>query len=102
MATVLFMSRALNLHIILGCQRGMAEDFSHGSRDSLNVVFLGAPSKESVRSFADAETATLMTPKGRGEGYVLFDGCPPKGILIPEITDDEKLRNVIISACSRT
>lgn len=101
MATLLFMARALNLHVVLGCQRGMAEDFSHGSRDSLNVIFLGSPSKESIRSFADAETAAIMKPKGRGAGYALLDGQMPKEIIVPSVTNNQRLEQAIRDACLR-
>lgn len=97
-AKMLFMCRSFNLHVILGTQRGMAEHFAHGSRDSLNVVLLGAPSKESIRSFASAEEAESMKPCGQGSGYVLFDGIPPQMISIPHVLNFNKLNQAVRNA----
>lgn len=101
MATLLFMARSLNLHIILGCQRGMAENFTYGSRDCLNTVFMGAPSRESIHSFCSSEEAALMKPYGRGAGYTVFDGKPPRGITVPAVRDMEKLNRTIQTALMR-
>jgi hypothetical protein len=101
MARLLFMVRSLNMHVILGCQRGMAENFTYGSRDCLNVIFLGAPSRESVRSFATGEEAEAIKPCGRGAGFVLFDGKPPKGITVPAIRDMARVHETIIVGTSR-
>jgi len=100
-ATLLFMVRSLNMHVILGCQRGMAENFSYGSRDCLNVLFLGAPSKESIRSFASGEEAEQIKPCGQGAGYILFDEKPPKAITVPKINDMSKIEKTIITAATR-
>jgi hypothetical protein len=101
MASLLFMARALNLHVILGCQRAMAESFPYGSRDCLNVVFLGSPSRESIHSFCAAEESAAIKPCGQGSGYVLFDGKPPKEITVPTIRNVENLNNIIKSALTR-
>ena len=101
MAQCLFMVRSLNMHIVLGCQRGLAENFTFGSRDCLNVLFLGSPSKESIRSFASGEDAEAIKPCNRGAGYVLFDGRPPKAITVPSIRDMQKVEKAIVIGASR-
>lgn len=101
MAQLLFMVRSLNMHVILGCQRGMAESFSYGSRDCLNVLFLGSPSKESIRSFVTGEEADIIKPCGQGAGYILFDGRPPKAITVPTIRDMTRVYEAIIQGASR-
>jgi len=100
-AQLLFLVRSLNLHVILGTQRAMAENFSFGSRDCLNIIFLGAPSKESIRSFATGEEAEAIKPCNRGAGYILFDGRPPKAITVPTIQDMEKVQKTILNGISR-
>jgi hypothetical protein len=101
LAELLFMVRSKNMHIILGCHRGMAADFSHGSRDCLNIIFLGSPSKESVRSFCSAEQAAMIEPKGRGEGYTVFDGQQePVAITVPTVNDIAALDKAIYSLIS--
>ncbi|MCL2841749.1 MAG: hypothetical protein FWE05_13395 [Defluviitaleaceae bacterium] len=90
-AELLFMVRSKNMHILLGCHRGMATDFQHGSRDCLNIIFLGSPSKESVGSFVSREDASMIEKRGRGEGYTVFDGQKPKAITVPTVQDMAKL-----------
>ena len=99
-AELLFMVREFNMHVILGCHRGMAADFSHGSRDCLNVIFLGAPSKESVRSFCSLEDSALIEPRNRGEGYTIFDGQKPVAITVPTVSDMAKLDKAILRLVS--
>ena len=100
MATLLFMVRSLNMHVVLGCHRGMAADFSHGSRDCLNILFLGSPSKESIRSFCSAEDAEMIQPKCRGAGYTIFDAQKPIGITVPTVKDMDKLDKAILKLVS--
>jgi len=100
MATMLFMTRSLNMHIILCCHRGMAVDFSHGSRDCLNIIFLGSPSKESIKSFCSAEDSKKLEPKGRGEGYTIFDAQEPIEITVPTVKDEDKLNEAIMRLIS--
>jgi len=100
MAELLFMVRSKNMHVILGCHRGMATDFQHGSRDCLNVIFLGSPSKESIVSFVSKEDATMMDKKGRGEGYVIFDGMKPWEIAVGAVQDMAKLDKAIMKLVS--
>jgi energy-coupling factor transporter ATP-binding protein EcfA2 len=94
-AECLFMVRSLNMHVILGAQRAMAVDFAYGSRDCLNVIFLGSPSKESIRSFCSAEDSELMKPQDRGRGYTVFDGQKPVGITVPTVTNPQALESAI-------
>lgn len=101
MSVLLFMGRALNIHVVIGCQRAMAQSFDFGSRDMLNPVFLGAPSRESVHSFCDSEEAASMVPQGRGKGYVLFDGSQPRGITVPAVRDEAKLQRAIVATVTR-
>jgi hypothetical protein len=101
MAQLVFMVRSLNMHVVLGSQRGMADTFSFGCRDCLNVLFLGSPSKESIRSFATGEEAEAIKPCSRGCGYVLFDGRPPKGITVPAVKCTEKIQKYILLGASR-
>jgi len=101
MARLLFMVRSKNMHVILGCQRAMAENFTFGARDCLNPVFLGSPSKESLYSFMTAEEAKIIKSCGRGEGYMAFDGLPVKAITVPIVRDMEKLEKAIIVGVSR-
>ena len=100
-AQLSFMIRSLNMHLVLGCQRGMATDFAYGSRDCLNVIFLGSPSKESIRSFVTGEEAEAIKPCHRGSGYVIFDGRPPKGITVPTVQDMAKVQKIILDGISR-
>ncbi len=100
MGTLLFMTRAFNMHIILGCQRAMAESFPFGSRDCLNVVFLGSPSKESVRSFCTSEEAETIQPCEQGKGYMLFDGKPPIAITVPAVQNEKALEQTIFNLMS--
>ena len=101
MAQLLFMVRSLNMHVVLGAQRGMAENFSYGSRDCLNIIFLGSPSKESIRSFVTGEEAEIIKPCTRGSGYILFDGRPPKGITVPTVKDMARVQKIILEGVSR-
>jgi energy-coupling factor transporter ATP-binding protein EcfA2 len=95
-AEMLFMVRSLNMHLILGCHRGMAADFSHGSRDCLNIIFLGSPSKESVKSFCSTEDSDIIEKRDRGEGYTVFDGQKPTAITVPTVRDMDKLDKAIL------
>jgi len=95
MAKMLWMSRSLGLRIILGCQRAMAEHFAFGSRDSLNIVLLGAPSRESTRSFADSDQAAIMNPCCRGSGWLLLDGVPPQSVSTPRVLNFNQLNQAV-------
>ena len=99
-ARLLTMSRSVSMNIILGATRGMAEDFSHGSRDCLNVIFLGSASKESIRSFCSAEHASIIEPRGRGEGYAVFDGQPPAALTVPTVKSEKALNEAILKLLS--
>ena len=101
MANLLFMCRSLNLHCVLGAQRGMAENFSHGSRDSLNVIFLGSPSKESIGSFVSQEDSSKIKPRGIGEGYTIFDGEKPRAITVPKINSMDRLNELLTEIATR-
>lgn len=101
MAIMLFSVRSLNMHVVLGAQRGMAENFTYGSRDCLNVLFLGAPSRESVHSFVSGDEAAKMKPCGRGAGYILFDGKPPLAVTVPSIRDMQHVEREIVQAALR-
>jgi hypothetical protein len=101
MARLLTMARSLNMTVILGATRGMADNFSFGSRDCLNVIFLGDPSKESIRSFCSSDEAAMIEPQGRGAGYTVFDGQKPVAITVPTVRDMEKLDKAIYDLLSR-
>jgi uncharacterized protein YozE (UPF0346 family) len=100
MAELLFMSRSFNFHIILGCQRALAENFAYGSRDSLSIIFLGSPSKESIRSFCSSEESEQMKSCGIGVGYACF-GRKPTGITVANVRNINKLESAIIQAVTR-
>lgn len=99
-AELAFMIRSKNMHLCLGCHRAMAADFAHGSRDCLNVIFLGSPSKESVRSFCSIEDSEIIESKERGEGYTIFDGQKPVAITVPTVQDMDKLSKAILKLVS--
>ncbi|MDR0325408.1 MAG: DUF87 domain-containing protein [Oscillospiraceae bacterium] len=101
MANLLFMARSLNMHIVLGCQRGMAESFPFGSRDCLNVIFLGSPSRESIHSFCSSDEAAMMEPCEQGAGYIVFDGKPPAAITVPTVKDMGRLHALLADIVTR-
>jgi hypothetical protein len=73
----------------------MAEDYSHGSRDCLNPIFLASPSKESIGSFCTKEHAAMMNPRERGEGYTAFDGQEPVAITVPTARSEDAVLRAI-------
>jgi hypothetical protein len=66
----------------------------------LNIIFLGSPSKESIGSFCSSEHAAMIEPKGRGEGYTVFDGQEPVAITVPTAKDTAALDKAIYSLIS--
>lgn len=95
LSTLLMLTRSFNYHVLLAQQRLSAEDFPK-VRDNLNnVITLGNPSKEVVGMFYSDFRENINNDRGLGTGYMLTNGSDFRKIVVPEITDMEKVEHYI-------
>ena len=95
-SSMLFMSRALGIKILLGSQRLGADLFCGGARDQAkSTIGLGNLSKEQ-KGMLFADYKDEMTHlNGVGEGYLLIDGQGLERIKIARIDDIDALNDRI-------
>lgn len=95
---ILLMGRSLGIHLIVGIQRADAEYFRAGARDQFGaVLMLGNLSKEQKAMLAPDYRENMTATNQRGQGYLLLDGQGLSRIQVPQVTDTDKLHQVIKS-----
>lgn len=95
LSTILMMGRSFNYHILLAQQRLSAEDFPK-VRDNLNtIITLGNPSKEVIGMFYSDFRENINNDRGLGTGYMLTNGSDFRKIVVPTITNMDKVEHYI-------
>lgn len=101
MARLLNLSRAKQIHIMLSCQKPLAELFSAGSRESLSYkLLLGAPSKETVNMLMPNHKE-IMESCSTGVGYCTIDDAQLTKFRVPLPDDKESLHKDLWNAVNR-
>lgn len=101
LANILMLGRSFNIHVIVSQQRLDAMYFGQ-SRDNFSVVFgLGTLSKESVEMMFSEYKDVIQRSKGQGHGSMIM-GKQFHDIVVPRITNINKLHNTIKVAVNRT
>lgn len=96
MSDILMMGRSYQIHVIIAQQRADAEYFK-SARDNFTLrIGLGNMSTESSKMLFPDYTDRLMPDKGQGKGY-MSDGQNFYEIVVPTVTDMNKLHNSILS-----
>lgn len=99
LANLLMLGRSFNVHIIISQQRADAQYFST-ARDNFNLVIgLGNLSEESKDMLFHEHKKDMLPNRKRGTGYMLTNGADLKTILVPRITNMQKLHNTIKKCC---
>ena len=98
LSNLLMLGRSFNVHIIISQQRADAQYFST-ARDNFNlVVGLGNLSPESKDMLFHDYKDQMISDCKQGIGYMLTNGTDLARILVPTITNMDKLHNTIKSA----
>ena len=96
MSDILMMGRSYRCHVIIAQQRADSEYFKT-ARDNLTFrVGLGNLSTESAKMLFCDYMERITPDKGQGKGY-MSDGEHFYEIVVPTITDTNKLHNSILS-----
>ncbi|WP_154522715.1 hypothetical protein [Clostridium sp. WB02_MRS01] len=90
LATILMMGRSFNYHLLMSQQRLSAEDFPK-VRDNLDTITLGNPSKEVIGMFYSDFRDQIQNDRGIGTGYMLTNGTDFRKIVVPTVTNMEKM-----------
>ena len=101
-SSLLMLSRGFNFHIILSQQRLSADSFICGSRDNLNMLLtLGNISKEVAGMLYSDYKDEIIPDRTRGTGYMLINASEFKRIIVPTISNMDKVNQVIKEAVER-
>lgn len=96
MSDILMMGRSYRCHVIIAQQRADSEYFKT-ARDNLTFrVGLGNLSTESAKMLFSDYMEQLTADKGQGKGY-MSDGEHFYEVVVPTVTDSNKLHNSILS-----
>ncbi|MBE5979301.1 MAG: hypothetical protein E7249_09215 [Paenibacillaceae bacterium] len=95
LSTILMMGRIFNYHTLLSQQVLYAEDFSKARQNFSTIITLGNPNKTVVNMVYDDFSEKIDNDRGLGTGYMLTNGSDFRKIVVPEITDMEKVEHYI-------
>lgn len=91
--SLLMLGRGVKIFVIMALQRADASYIT--GRDNFgNAVGLGALSKESTAMLFNDEKEVIQ-PKSRGKGYLRTDGKPITEIVVPQMRDIAKTKELI-------
>lgn len=99
MASLLMLGRGVKIFVIMALQRADA-NYITGRDNFGNCIGLGSLSKESIRMVFTDE-ADSIKPKLRGKGYLRTDGKPLVEIVVPQIRNIKKLKEIIKNSLSK-
>ncbi len=90
-AVCVMMARAFGMAIIFVCQMGYADTFDKIRNNITCVIAMSNVSKEMQQMFFYNVKEDMRNNKTRGMGHVLIDGYRLKHIVVPRITNIEKM-----------
>lgn len=95
LSNLLMLGRSFNVHVVISQQRADAQYFST-ARDNFNlVVGLGNLSPESKDMLFHDYKDNMENTCRQGTGYMLTNGMDLKRIVVPTVTNMDKLHNII-------
>jgi hypothetical protein len=101
LANLLMLGRSFRCHVIVSQQRADAVYFN-AVRDNFNVcVGLGNLSEESKDMFFSAYKKEMKPDRKRGTGYMLSNGTNLQSVLVPEMSNFDKLHDIIREGLTR-
>ncbi len=101
LASLLMLSRSFHLNVIVAQQRADAVNFSM-ARDNFNIAIgLGNLSPESKEMIFHDFKKEMQPDRKQGTGYMLTNGSDLTPILVPSVTDIEKLHRTIKRGVNR-
>ena len=102
LSTLLMMGRGAGHHVIIGLQRADAQLFPMGGRDQFGALMaLGNLSREQKLMLFPDYREEMTHTNTRGQGYLHLDGEDLKRIIVPSITDFNKLNTAICVGLNR-
>lgn len=90
-AVCVMMARSFGMAIIFVCQMGYADTFDKIRNNITCVIAMSNVSKEMQQMFFYNVKEDMRNDKTRGMGHVLVDGCRLKHIVVPRITNMNKM-----------
>ena len=99
LSNVLMLGRGVKIFVIMALQRADA-NYITGRDNFGNAIGLGSLSKESV-SMLFNDDKELIQPKPRGKGYLRTDGKQLTEIVVPQIRDISKTKEIIKKSLSK-
>ena len=101
LSNLLMLGRSFNIHVIISQQRADAQYFST-ARDNFSVAIgLGNLSPESKDMLFHDYKNQMENTCRQGTGYMLTNGMDLKRIVVPTVTDMDKLHYTIRTAVNR-
>lgn len=100
LSNVLMLGRGVKIFVIMALQRADA-NYITGRDNFGNAIGLGSLSKESI-SMLFNDDKELIQPKPRGKGYLRTDGKQLAEIVVPQIRDISKTKEIIKKSLSKS
>ena len=101
LSNLLMLGRSFNVHVIISQQRADAQYFST-ARDNFSVAIgLGNLSPESKDMLFHDYKDQMDNSCRQGTGYILTNGMDLKRIIVPTVTDMDKLHHNLYTAVNR-
>jgi len=101
LGNLLRLGRSFQFHVILGQQR-MDSTYFQGFRENFNLVIgLSNLSRESRDMFFSEFKEQIEPDRTRGTGYMTVNGTDFTPIVVPRVTNIEKLHRVIYAGVTR-
>jgi len=91
LAILLNLGRSFNFHILLSQQVLYAEDFSKARQNFNTIITLGNPDKTVVNMVYSDFSENIDNDRGLGTGYILTNGSDFRKIVVPTVTNIEKM-----------
>jgi DNA segregation ATPase FtsK/SpoIIIE-like protein len=102
LASLLMLGRSFCISIIVSLQRADASFFSSGARDNFHInVALGNISTEAKEMLFAMKKDEIKADRQRGTGYMTINGVNLTKIIVPEVTNTEKLHDAIVEGVTR-
>lgn len=101
LSTLLMLGRSFRVHIIISQQRADAQYFNAARDNFNNVIGLGNLSEESKNMLFHEFKDQMQPDRRQGTGYVLTNGTDLTPVVVPTITNMDKLHRTIKQAVTR-
>ena len=100
-ATLVMLQRSFHMATVFCLQAGYSETFNKIRGNISAILTMGHLTRELKTMFYSSVADEIDQDKLQGQGSLLIDGCQLYNIVIPKITDTEKLDNYIVKLLNR-